>query len=70
MSLSSDFKNSPQVWIMTHTYLVIQGNNPTGPKFATGTGKFKFVDANTGPGTCFLEKSGGLSFDYFNAFLF
>ena len=69
MSLSSDFKNSPQVWIMTHTYLVIQGNNPSGPAFTTGTASFRFEDANTGPGTCFLRKAGLLDFDCFKAFL-
>ncbi|MEM7422294.1 MAG: hypothetical protein AAF334_01150 [Pseudomonadota bacterium] len=69
MSITSEFTASPQVWIMTHTYLVLQGNNPAGPNFNTGSQYVRFTDANTGPGTCFLESASWFSLDRFKAFL-
>lgn len=68
-SLTESFNDSPQVFIMSHTILVLAGGNPAQPNFQTGTGRFLLEDANTGPGTCFLRNASLLTWDRFNAFL-
>lgn len=68
-SLTQEFNESPQRFIMTHTILVLAGGNPAAPNFQTGIGRFLLEDANTGPGTCFLRNASFFTWDRFNAFL-
>jgi len=70
VSLTSEFDANPQVWIMTHRFIVPLASYVGAPgSIHTGIGRFRFEETNAGPGGSLLKTANGLlDFDYFHGF--
>jgi len=69
MSVTSEFRDRPQRWIMTHRFVVPIASYIGAPgALPTGNGRFKFVDAGTGYGGNLLRAAKWYQFDSFKAF--